>query len=121
VNFDTRVLGVASSDWSLLLFRCAGTLFAKPGDDVLLASPKAAGRVQGSSLGVVGDPIEVSSSGEEVFRRPTLTACAGVPEGLRELTGFGSGLPGEEFLHADEHAEGSRVPELVDLGAAGDE
>ena len=73
---------------SFLLFRGMGTLVAKPADQRVPLSPEAARYIQRGSLGIVGDPVQISPAVEEVFRRPALSTGAGMPEGLRELAGF---------------------------------
>ena len=97
---------------------CPGTLRAKPGDERLLASTTGAGRIQWSSFRIGRNPVQISSSTEQIFCHPTLPASAGVPERLRDLLGFGPRRLLEQFLHARHQAQSCRVPEQVHLGAS---
>jgi hypothetical protein len=103
---------------SLRLLRGLSALAAEPADDIVLASPEPAGRVQGGSLGVVRNPIQVGSPIEQQLRCPALAGGASVPEGLRQCFGLGAGLTPEQLFKAFEHAEGGSVPELVYLGTS---
>src|SRR5260370_22381949 len=90
-----------------------GTLVAKPADQRVPLSPEAARYIQRGSLRIVGDPVQISPAGEEVFRRPALSTGAGMPEGLRELARFRGRPLGEELLEARRIAESRPVPDLV--------
>src|SRR5438874_10356996 len=93
-----------------------GTLLAKPADQRVSLSPEAARDIQWGSLCIVGDPIQISTAGEEVFRRPALSTGASMPEGLRELAGFHRRPLDEQLLEAGCHAQSRRVPQLVHPG-----
>ena len=59
-----------------------GSSLFEPSDDVLLAGPEAAGRVQRGAVGVVGFPVQVSAGGQEAFGGAALPARAGMPKRL---------------------------------------
>src|SRR6202165_6215481 len=91
----------------------------EPGDDVLLTGAEAVGSVERGALGVVGFPVEIGAGSEEALGGAALPARAGVPEALRHRLRGGAG--GEQFFEADEQAERTGVPQLVDPGASGNE
>ena len=88
------------------MLRRLSSSFAEPVDDIVLASPEAAGRVQRSTLSVVRDPIQVGPPVEQQLRCPSLAGCTSVPKGLRQCFAFGAGLTTEQLFKAIEHAEG---------------
>jgi len=59
---------------SFLLLRGMGTLVAKPADQCVPLSREAARYIQWGSLCIVGDPVQISPAGEEVFGRATLAS-----------------------------------------------
>src|SRR5579884_556297 len=60
----------------------AGAEFAQPCDDVGPAGAGAVGYVKGRSLGVVRDPVQIGTVGQQVLRRAALRSRTGMPEGL---------------------------------------
>ena len=94
---------------SPLLLRRASALESKPVHQGLLASPEAAGRIQGRSLRIARDPVQIGPEKEQVFRHPALTAGTRVPKGLRD--GFGlRRVLGKQLFQARHQAESGRVP-----------
>ena len=61
------------------------TVLAEPGDEQVPARVEAVRRLQGRALGVVGDPVDVRSAGQQQLGRPALPAVAGLPEGVVDL------------------------------------
>src|SRR5260370_17584020 len=90
-----------------------GTLVAKPADQRVPLSPEAARYIQRGSLCIVGDPVQISPTVEEVFRRPALSTGAGMPEGLRELAGFHGRPPGNRLFEPERIARRPRRAQLI--------
>src|SRR6266481_1450848 len=100
------------------MLRGLSSSVAEPVDEIVVASPESAGRVQRGPLGVVGDPIHVGSHVKQELRGPSLAGGGSVPKSLRQGFALGAGLTTEQLFKAIEHAKGGRMPELVYLGTS---
>jgi hypothetical protein len=93
----------------------------EPLDQVGALCAGAARGVERCPVRVRGLSVEVGAQVEQPLDRASLTTGAGVPEGLGDVGRRCPGLVGEELLQPTEEAEGDRLPEGVDGGAASDE